>query len=90
MMILGGNQDLGQTLLQALRINVVCCGSYTFCQKQSQKWPLDPQTLLSVLWSCLQGLYPCDDFGVVSSLNKDNNGGDQVEDGCYKASEEIL
>lgn len=33
--------------------------------------------------------YPCDDFGVISSLNKDNNGGDQVEDGCYEGSEEI-
>lgn len=43
-----------------------------------------------MLWKGLHGLYPCDDFGVISSFNKDNNGGDQIEDGRYEGSEEIL
>lgn len=33
--------------------------------------------------------YSCNDYGTISSLNKDNNGGDEVEGGCNKGSEEI-
>lgn len=36
-----------------------------------------------------QAQYPCDDCGEVSSLNKDNNGGDQEKYRCYEGSEEI-
>jgi polysaccharide pyruvyl transferase WcaK-like protein len=52
---------------------------------------MDLQTLLPVLWRCLlHHLYPSDDFGMASSLNKDNNGGNQVEDRCYEGPEEVL